>query len=470
MAVDDAYGTVQRVRDGAVSAVELVEATLTAIASPAHKQLNAFVFVDEERATRAAERIDRARATGEPLGPLAGVPFGVKELQQVEGWPDTLASRAFADRVADQTDTMTRRLLDAGGVPVGLTASPELGRSSFCSTALHGTTRNPWDPALTPGGSSSGSAAAVASGITTFCTGSDGAGSLRIPASFSGVVGFKPTTGVVPRGPKFGGTAANGAYGPLATTVRDIALIMDCIAGVDDGELATVATPGPFLARLGDVPEGLRVGYGAGLGYSPVDPAVRAATAVACDQLVAAIGGTRVDLDGRVALPDAGHAFRVLSMLDVWEQVRDLPEDRMALLDPSVRQYSDYVTQATFDDYLDAHHTRARLARDVAAIFDLIDVLVLPATPVVAFGAEGPMPTTIDGEDVDHWGSLRLTYPFNLTGHPAISVPVAGADGPPIGLQIVTRRFTDPLVLQVAARFEQACPWPRHAPGAVIGP
>jgi aspartyl-tRNA(Asn)/glutamyl-tRNA(Gln) amidotransferase subunit A len=460
---DDACGTVQRLRDGEVSATELVEDCLAAIASPLQKEINAFVFVDEEGARRAAARVDNTRAKGGHLGPLAGVPFGVKELQQVAGWPDTLASEAFADRVAEQTDTMTRRLVEAGAVPVGLTASPELGRSSFCSTPLHGTTRNPWDLSLTPGGSSSGSAAAVAAGITTFCTGSDGAGSLRIPASFCGVVGYKPTNGLLPRGPKFGGTAGNQAYGPLATTVRDVAVFINCVAGVDDGEVGSVPSPGGFLAGLDDLSSGLRIGFSAGLGYSPVDPGVRAATEEACARLVAAAEGTAVGLDGEVSLPDGSQAFRTLSMVDVWDQVRGLPEERMALLDRSVRQYSDFVREATFDDYIDAQRLRARLTRVVSELFDRVDLLVTPATPVTAFGAEGPMPRRIDGEDVDHWGSLRLTYPFNLTGHPAISLPLNQVNGPPIGMQIVTRRFADRLLLRAAARFEAASPWKRHA-------
>ncbi len=461
--MDDACGTAQRVRNGEVLAAELVEECLDAIGSDLQTQINAFVFVDAEGARRAAARVDDTRARGGALGPLAGVPFGIKELQQVAGWPDTSASLAFSGRVAEQTDTLTRRLIEAGAVPVGLTASPELGRSSFCATPMHGTTRNPWNLSLTPGGSSSGSAAAVAAGITTFCTGSDGAGSLRIPASFCGVVGFKPTNSLVPRGPRHGGTAGNQAYGPLATTVRDVAAFMDCVTGVDDGEFGSVPAPGTFLDGLDDVPSGLRLGYSADLGYSRVEPEVRSATEKAFTRLVAAVDATDVSLGGAITLPDAGPAFRTLSMLDVWDQVRDLSADQMDLLDPSVRQYSDVVREASFDDYIDAQRQRAELMRVVSEVFDKVDVLVTPATPVTAFAAEGPMPRRIDGEDVDHWGSLRLTYPFNLSGHPAISLPVSHDGGSPIGMQLVTRRFADQLLLRVAARFEAAAPWRRLA-------
>lgn len=453
-----------QVRNGEVSARDVVQQVCVEIASPRQQEINAFVHVDEAGALARADEVDRARAAGEDPGPLAGVPFGVKELQQVEGWPHTAASEAFADRIATDTTTLVQRLVRAGAIPIGLTASPELGRASFCSTPLHGTTRNPWDLSRTPGGSSSGSAAAVAAGVTPFCTGSDGAGSLRIPASFCGVVGFKATYGVVPRGPKFAGTAANQAYGVMTSTVTDTALIMDCVAGVDDGEFGSVPAPGGFVAGLDRIPEGLRVGYSPGLGYSPVDPEVRSRTEAASAALIDAIGGVAVDLTDRVEFPDAGPTFRALSMLDVWDQVRELPPERMALLAPSVRQYSDHVAEATFDEYLDAQRTRAQLTRTVADVFASVDLLITPVTPVPAFGAEGPMPRRIDGVDVDHWGSLRLTYPFNLTGHPAISVPLAGIDGVPIGLQIVARRFHDPLVLAAARRFEIARPWQRQAP------
>lgn len=452
-----------RVRSGETTAREVVEQTLADIASPRQQEINAFVHVDEAGALTAADEVDRARDAGADPGPLAGVPFGVKELQEVAGWPHTAASEAFADRVGDTTATLVQRLTAAGAVPVGLTASPELGRSSFCSTPLHGTTRNPWDLSRTTGGSSSGSAAAVAAGVTPFCTGSDGAGSLRIPAAFCGVVGFKSTTGVVPRGPKFTGTALNQAYGVMTTTVTDTAMIMDVVAGVDDGEFGSVPSPGDFVAGLDQLPDGLRVGFSAGLGYSPVEPVVREAARTAATGLVEALGGVEEDVDW-IEFPDAGPTFRALSMLDVWAQVRELPPERLALMAPSVRQYSDHVAEATFAEYLDAQQVRQQLTRTVAEVFDRVDLLITPVNPVTAFGAEGPMPRRIDGVDVDHWGSLRLTYPFNLTGHPAISLPLAPIDGVPIGLQVVGRRFADSLVLAAARRFEISQPWQRLAP------
>src|SRR5699024_9755192 len=255
---------------------------------------------------------------------LAGVPFGVKELQQVTGWPDTLASMAFKDRVAGVTDTMVNRLIAADAVPVGLTASPELGRSSFCSTSRHGTTRNPWDPDLTPGGSSSGSAVAVAADITSFCTGSDGAGSLRIPASFCGVVGMKPSRGVVPRGPQYGGSSETQVYGPIANNVHDVALVLDCVTGIVDGEFGSATCDGQFVRALESLPRGLRVAYSPDLGYAAVEKNIIAATTAKYHEFVNAIDGVKAEVPDGPLFPDTGKAFRTLSMLDVWAQVRDL--------------------------------------------------------------------------------------------------------------------------------------------------
>lgn len=459
---DDAWGLAEQVRTGRAGATELVERFLSTLDTPLHKQINAFSFVAEASALDAARAVDAALAAGKSVGPLAGVPFGVKELQQVRDWPYTFASRAFADRVGSSTDTMIERLVAAGAIPVGLTTSPELGRSSFCSTPLNGTTRNPWDLELTTGGSSSGSAAAVASGLTAFSTGSDGAGSLRIPASYCGVVGVKTSPGVVPRGPKYGGVAGNQAYGALTTTVRDAALVLDAVTGTADGEVGSVPPPGSFVDALTACPENLTIGFSPDLGYSPVEDDVRRLTEAAFAQLVDAVSGTVADVSAH-ALPDTSRAFRLLAMLDVHAQVRELAPEQVELLHPSVRQYSDAINEVGFDDYLDAHLERDALTRVVSRIFDDVDVLVTPTTPVRPFSATGPMPRNIAGTDVDHWGSLRLTYPFNLTGHPAISVPVAVEDGSPVGLQLVVRRYRDPLLVGVAARYEAVARWPRHA-------
>jgi len=298
--------------------------------------------------------------------------------------------------------------------------------------------------------------------MVPMATGSDGAGSLRIPASFCGVVGYKPTFGLVSRGPGYGGCADNQSFGPITTSVRDVALFMDSVAGVDDADLTSIPAPGRFVPGLARPPETPRIAFSRDLGYSPIDRRVADLAADAFRVLAEALAARVVDI-GNISFPDCAHAFRVLSMLDVRAQVRELGPLQMGRLERTASQYSQFTEQCTFDDYIDAQESRHALATVVADVLARTDLVVTPATSITAFSAAGPMPTEIAGQRVDHWGSLRLTFPFNLTGNPVISVPAGFIDGLPVGLQIIGRRFADDLVLRTAAVFEQAAPWPIHA-------
>ncbi|WP_160145506.1 amidase [Arthrobacter sp. SLBN-53] len=448
--------TAERVRSGRLSARDVVAEALCAIET-ADPELNAFVHVDRDGAMTRATEIDRIVAAGQDPGPLAGVPMGVKELHAVSGWPYAMGSRLYQGRIADHTSTLVTRAVAAGAVPVGVTTSPEFGRASFTASPLHGVTRNPWNPRLTPGGSSGGSAAAVAAGMVPFATGTDGAGSLRIPAAFCGLVGFKATYGVVPRGPRHRGVADNDHYGVLTTTVRDTARVLDSVTGLDPADRASV--PAPLLeAALDEVDlRGLRVAFLPTLGGAPCDPEVAAVAEVAAQRFLAATGAVRVSVEVPID-PDCAAAFRVLSAPDVYAAVvaagSGAPGD--VEVDASVRRYVDAARELTVSALLQAHETRARLVAATAAAFEQMDLLLTPSTQVPAFDAEGPMPTEIDGHEVDHWGALAVTYPFNLTGQPAISVPAGWAGGAPCGLQIVGARHADALVLAAAGAAERS--------------
>ena len=236
------------VRKGDLKAIEVLEHHLDRI-DRFNPPLNAFVHLDPDRALAAATEVDRRVASGDDLGPLAGVPLGIKELESVEGWPETHASTAYRDGIATTTTTMSSRLLAAGAVPVGQTASPEVGRLFYTTSVLHGPTHNPWDLSKAPGGSSGGSGAALAAGLVPLATGSDMGGSIRLPAGWCGVVGVKGTYGRVPRSPGYLGHANMVHYGPLARTVRDCARFLDVAVGVDqrDPVLASTA-PGSLRA------------------------------------------------------------------------------------------------------------------------------------------------------------------------------------------------------------------------------
>ncbi|MFB4312642.1 amidase [Actinomadura sp. 21ATH] len=445
--------TAELVRKGALGAREAVEEALDRIAR-LDPGLGAFVHVDAEGAVRRAREVDERVARGDDPGPLAGVPLGVKELHAVAGWPFAMGSALHADRVARHTSTLVARAVAAGAVPVGATASPEFGRASFTASRLHGVTRNPWNPALTPGGSSGGSAAAVAAGMVPVATGTDGAGSLRIPASYCGLVGFKGTYGRVPRGPYHWGTAENDHYGVLTRTVRDTARYLDCVCGADEYDRSSLPAPAePFEAALGAIDlRGLRVAWAPDLGNAPCDPEVAAAVGAVAEKFAAEAGLRRVEAGLRLEAA-CGAAFRTLSVADVHAELREAA-GRLGDVHPTVRRYGDAAAALDADALVDAHQARARLVAELAAAFERFDLLLTPATQVPAFAAEGPMPTEIAGRAVDHWGALAVTFPFNLSGHPAVSVPAGTAGGAPVGLQIVGRRHRDATVLAAAAAVE----------------
>lgn len=446
--------TADLVRSGQASAQDTVARALAAV-ERANGALNAFIHLDGDRALDWAREVDRVVARGGDPGPLAGVPMGVKELQAVRGWPFAMGSTLHADRIADHTCTLVSRAIAAGAVPIGVTASPEFGRASYTASVLHGVTRNPWNTDLTPGGSSGGSAAAVASGMVPVATGTDGAGSLRIPASYCGLVGFKATYGVVPRGPRHRGVADNDHYGVLTRTVGDTARLLDSVCGIDHHDRASLPGPAESFEKALHTTNlsGLRVAYSPTLGAAPCDPEVAAVAEAAATAFIEATGACRVSAAAVRIDPDCGTAFRTLSAPDVYAQVGSSADSQA--VHPAVRRYFEAAAELDAATLLDAHEARSRLVADMAAAFETFDLLLTPATTVAAFPAEGPMPTEIAGRPVDHWGALAVTYPFNLTGQPAISVPAGLVGGAPTGLQIVGRRHADAMVLAAAAAVER---------------
>lgn len=451
------------IRSGRRSALDTLEDTLARIGAQ-NADLGAFVFLDEPRARRAAERVDRDVRRGRDPGVLAGIPLGVKELQAVGSWPLTYASTAFRDRIADRTATMVDRALRAGAVPVGLTAAPELGRSAFTSSALHGVCRNPWDPTRTPGGSSGGSAAAVASGMVPMATGSDEGGSLRIPAAHCGLVGFKASFGRVPIAPEFTPFAQSSHYGAVTSTVRDTARFLDCVQG-PDGMDRTAVPPDEagYEAAVTRRPRaGLRILWSPDLGFVPCAQQVRQTALAALGRLAASIDAELVDAGQPGAEltidPEIKTAYRTLSSLDVAALLGRAGRDRRHRFAATVRSYLESADGITVDAIVAAHRCRQRLVEQLGTVLADVDLIATPTVPCTAFDAGGPPPDTIAGRPVDHWTLVGFTLPFNLSGHPAISVPAGLADGLPVGLQLVGRRYADADVLTVAAALERLGP------------
>ncbi len=466
----DARTVAGEVRAGRLSALEVVDACLGRIAER-NDALNAFVFLDEARARAVARSVDEAVARGEDPGPLAGVPLGIKELEAVEGWPQTQASTAFRDRVATTTSTMTTRLLAAGAVPVGLTASPEIGHLPFTNSVLHGPTRNPWAHDRTPGGSSGGSAAALAAGMVHLATGSDMGGSIRLPAGWSGVVGVKGTLGRVPRGPGYLGQANLIHYGPLARTVRDAARFLDCACGVDPRDPMSLPAPAlPYEIALDQVElTGRRVAVLDDLGLCPSHPDVRAALHAAADALLAATGMVRAE-GASLAFPDITPGAASILAADADPAMADAMAEIMGNLFATegagpLMEMAYAGIDLSLDALARANHMRFTLNQRIADVFEVADLIVLPTSPVPAFGCVGPLPTVVDGVDVGPAAAVLFTSPFNMSGHPVVSVPMGIVEGAPVGMQVVAPRHDDHVALAAAAAFEAVHPWPHLAPG-----
>jgi aspartyl-tRNA(Asn)/glutamyl-tRNA(Gln) amidotransferase subunit A len=462
---ESAIETAEAVRRGDVRARDVVEAALARIEAR-NPELQAFVVIDPELALAEADRVDSQVAAGGDPGPLAGVPFGVKDMDHCAGLPTSYGSLLHKDRPAENEDSVhVGRLRRAGAIPVGVTSSSEFGSAHWVRTKAWGVTRNPWNPALTPGGSSGGSAAAVAADMVPFATAGDGGGSTRIPAAFTGLVGMKPSFGRIPR--EGAGTSQTAVWGALTTTVADAARHLDVTAGPDDRD-RTSLPPAP-VAYERAIEElhvaALRTVWSPDLGYASVDPEVRAIAEEAASALVDAAG---LQLqDRKVELTDPVRAWLGVGAIDIWLHLeRDDWPARAGELGGQVRRSFEASAGVTAPRYAGILRRRTRLEHEVAALFGEIDVLLTPTTAVPAFAAEGPgARVTIDGREVEAALTVPFTMIANLCWNPAVSVPAGvTADGRPVGIQIMVRRHADDVALRLARILEQARPWPRHAP------
>ncbi len=458
----DACSLVDAFRRGERSPVEELDATLAAIAA---STLNALCFQPAEAARTAAANADLSR-------PFGGVPIGVKELDHVTGWPATHASVLFADEVAGHTSTLIERLAGPGGaVLAGQTTASEFGGVNVTRTLLHGATGNPWDVTRTPGGSSGGSAAAVAGGLISLATGSDGGGSIRIPAGFTGLVGLKATYGRIPRGPQLEIGNYTTTAGGLTRSVRDTARLFDVGNGHAASDPFSLPRVEGWEAGLGShIQElrGLRVAVVADWGGAVISPAMWALLEDAADHLIREAALTRVD-DADTNLPRMGAAWSITGMLPVAEALGDRWPDCADDLTPEMR-YGLERTTGLYDAEARAKIERRRteLNEAMARVFGQVDLVITASNPVVAFAAEGPLPTEFGGVEGGVGNNGRLTFPANLHGCPAISIPAGTLDGLPIGLQVVGPHFTEPLLLELALLMERTRPWPLVAPGSPV--
>ncbi len=459
----DACSLVEAFRRGERSPGEELSAVYDAIEQ---SELNAWGHLDRDRAATAAANADVTR-------PFGGVPIGVKELDHVTDWPATQASVVFRDQIATFSSVMVERLVQRGGaVLAGQTTASEFGGVNVTRTVLHGVTGNPWDPARTPGGSSGGSAAAVAGGHVTIATGGDGGGSIRIPAGFSGLLGLKATYGRIPRAPMHEIGNYTTVVGCLARSVRDTARWFDVCNGHDPRDPFSLAPTTGWEAGLGshlDSLRGKRVLFAPTWGGATVSPVMWELLEAVGAELAADAGLVRVDgIDTK--LPNMGAAWSISGMVSIRADLGDRWPGCADELTPEIR----YGLEQT-----DGHYTetaRARIERrrmevneSMARIFDPadgVDFVITASNPDVAFPAPGPLPDTFGGLVAGAANNGRLTFPANLHGNAAVSIPAGTLDGLPIGVQVVGRHFSEQLLLDLALLVERARPWPLVAPGS----
>lgn len=431
-----------------LSAVEAVRAVLDRI-DRVDPELGAFVTVLRKEALQDAAAADDIQATGRPLGLLHGVPVSIKDILYTKDVRTTAGSFIFENFVPDADAIVVERLKKAGAIVIGKTSTPEFCHKTVTDSPLLGITRNPWDLSRTTGGSSGGSAAAVASGLGPISIGTDGGGSIRLPASLCGVVGFKPSTGRVPQYPGFEGWDFLGHTGPFARAVEDVRLVMDVIAGPDARDPMSLNRPNSSAASR--EPGKLRVAVARSLNH--LEP--EAAVAAGLQRAVAAVRDLGCELVNRqVMWTDPDLQFRVIVAAELASALEPHLPEFEARMDPGLVKMVRFGASQSATALVRALQWRRDFTRDLLQFFTDADVLLLPTSPVTAFAADVIGPTTISGRKTSPFDWFSWTWPFNLTGQPAISLPVWTGNGLPVGLQIVGRPGADNVVLNFAAALE----------------
>ncbi|BBQ00255.1 amidase [Burkholderia sp. SFA1] len=466
----DAVALAKAVRTRELSAVEVVDAHLARM-DAVEPSIHAFCTVTAQSARDAAREVDARISRGDEVGVLAGVPVGIKDLVCTAGIRTASGSPAYKDFVPDEDDVVVERLKKADAIIVGKTNVPEFGYSGVGHNPVFETTRNPWNTAMTPGGSSAGSGAAVASGEVPFAIGSDGGGSIRIPSAHSGIYGIKPSMGRVPlypgcRDERYPGVSSWESLehlGPMSRTVADSALMLSVIAGPDPRDRHSLPHAGfDWMKALDGDLKGLRVAYSPDWGYAAVDPQVRKVVDEAVRVFERDLGCTV-----EVAHPgwsDPFDAFWAIVAMDTdLKGMRAMVEQYGEQMSPHLVAFLKHPWSA--EDFTNASVTRKALVNRMWRFMANYDLLLTPTLSVPPFPVHMQGPEIIDGRMVAPTQWLSFTYPINLTGQPAASVPAGfTTDGLPIGLQIVGRHLDDPLVLRASAAFEKARPWRQACP------
>ena len=441
---------------GEVSPVEVTRALLEHI-DQHNGDINAYVTVTPELALEQATEAESilVSSSAASSSPLTGIPFSLKDLTATKGIRTTRGSLLYADWVPDFDGPMVGSMREAGAVLLGKTNTPEFGWKGDSGNRVVGPTHNPWKIGRTAGGSSGGASAAVAAGMGPLAQGTDGAGSIRIPACFCGVFGLKPSFGRVPQYPASPVEMLSHA-GPITRTVRDAALMLDAVAQPDVVDKLSLPREEEFAAAVDGGIAGLRVAWSPDLGYAPVDPAVASVVKAAVEKFVQ-LGCEVVEADPGLADPwdfvDPIWACAFAAIYrDNWEEVVDQLEPGLAQVVLHGREFSGA-------DLAGANIRRNEYYHGWRVFMESYDLVLMPTLPVTAFPAGDDQPGQINGVPTTYLGWTAMTYPFNVTGQPAATLPCGFVEGLPVGLQVVGKWRQDATVLRACAAFEALQPW-----------
>jgi aspartyl-tRNA(Asn)/glutamyl-tRNA(Gln) amidotransferase subunit A len=444
-----------------VSAVELLGETLARI-DATRETLNSFSSQGDRDALLAQARAADQRIASGDARPLEGIPLGVKDLSDARGLVTSMGSVPYRDRVASDDAVQVARLRAAGAIVVGKTNVPEFGSTAITKNLIHGVSRNPWNLERTPGGSSGGSSAAIAGGVVSLVTASDGGGSIRLPASFTGCFGLKPSFGRIPNENQHWVMDDTAVQGPLTRTVEDAALFLDLTAGPHAFDPNSLPAPGiSYRAVLDALPRGLRVGYSADYGYAVVQSDV---ARVAHDAARFFAKEHRFE-EFTGGPPLLGREWALLNAFEMMGEFEPLLPDHEQEFGRGFLKGMLAGRRMTPAIWTKIRHQREQLNRWCAQIFERFDLVLSPTVPFDAPPARGPLTEEVEGRKQPVAGVASFTIPWNLAWHPAATVRAGFSNaGLPVGLQIAAPRHRDDLALQAAYAFERARPWAHEWP------
>ena len=443
-----------------VSPREMVDLFLDRIESLDPK-LNSYLTVTADLAREQAAEAEAAVSRGEALGALHGVPISIKDLEFSKGIRSTMGCYVFRDHVPDEDSVVMERVRNAGAIILGKTNTPEFGQSGTTENLLGDACRNPWNTERTSGGSSGGAGAALIAGLCSLATGSDGGGSIRIPASFCGVYGIKPTQLRVPRYGSVGrGPATANLFsqsGPMSRTVRDSALLLQVLSGHDSRDPMSLKAPVPdFMSGLNDGVKGLRIGWTADYGYAPVDPEVLRITEASARNFES-MGASVEEVD--VGLQNPFRAFWTMFSTAAYSSYGHLLNHQAADLTTYGRYSLEQGRAATGAAVAQALHVVNLVKLRFEELLEEYDLLMSPTMPTVAFPVGEP-PKEVDGKGLPpHLGYIPFTFPINMSGQTAASIPCGFSEGMPVGLHVIGKAGDEATVLRASAAYEEAHPW-----------